>query len=97
VHSLGRYGGIEEEPMPAADTTIEAARRQREALAGTTASERATMAFEMSQLVRQLVIDGIRSRRPELSPDELALQLIERLHGKEMAAAVAASAAFHGR
>lgn len=77
--------------MPAADTTIEAARRQREVLASRTAAERAAMALEMSELVRQLVLDGIRLRQPDISPNEITLQLIERLHGPELAAAVAAS------
>ncbi len=75
----------------ATDTTIEAARMQRQALTGKTADERAQMAFEMSELVRQLVMDGIHRRHPDMSPDEFTLQLIERLHGRELATAVAAS------
>lgn len=77
--------------MPATDTTIEAARIQRQVLAGKTPEERAQMAFEMSELVRQLVMDGIRRRHPDLSEDEFRLKLIERLHGRELAAAVAAA------
>lgn len=77
--------------MPAADTTIEAARRQRAVLASKTEAERAAMAFEMSELVRQLVLDGIRLRHPDAGPDELPLLLIERLHGQALASAVAAS------
>lgn len=81
--------------MPAADTTVEAARRQREVLAGKTADERSMMAVEMSEFVRQLVVDGIRSRQPGIGGDELALQLIERLHGRELAGAVARHLAAH--
>jgi hypothetical protein len=88
-----RYATVKPEDltMPAADTTNEAARLQRQVLAGKTADERATMALEMSELVRQLVVDGIRRRHPNLGPDEVTLRLIERLHGRRLAAAVAAS------
>ena len=79
--------------MPAADTTIDAARRQREVLASKTVGERAAMALEMSELVRQLVIDGIRRRLPDIAPEALTLLLIERFHGRELAIAVAASSA----
>ena len=77
--------------MPAADTTIEAARLQRQVLAGKTAGQRAAMALEMSELLRQLVIDGIRLRHPDITADELTHRLIERLHGRDLATAVAAS------
>lgn len=77
--------------MLAADTTTEAARVQRDAIARKTGSERAAMAFEMSELVRQLVLDGIRRREPQGSAADHALQLIERFHGRDIAAAVAAS------
>jgi len=79
--------------MPAADTTIDAARIQRAVIASKTPSERGAMALEMSELVRQLVIDGIRRRQPDISEGELSLQLIERLHGREVASAVAAAVA----
>ena len=77
--------------MPATDTTVEAARMQRQILADKTADERAVMAFEMSELVRQLVVDGIHRRHPVISPSDFTLELIERLHGRKLAAAVAAS------
>lgn len=83
--------------MPAADTTPEAARRQREVLAAKSPSERAEMALEMSELVRQLTIDGIRLRHPGISDDELQLQLIERLHGRALAQAVADARSAAGR
>ena len=73
--------------MRTGDTTVEASRVQRRALANKTADERAQMALEMSELVRQLVMDGIQSRNPELTQQESTFQLIERLHGSEMAIA----------
>ena len=52
--------------MPAADTTKEAARRQRAALAARTPGERAAMALGMSDLLRPMTLDGSRIRRPDL-------------------------------
>ena len=49
------------------------------------------MALEMSELLRQLVIDGIRLRHPDITSDELTRRLIERLHGRDVATAAAAS------
>jgi len=75
--------------MPTGDTTVEASRVQRRALANKTSDERAQMALEMSELVRQLVMDGIQRRNPELTRQESRFQLIQRLHGSELAIAVA--------
>lgn len=74
-----------------ADTTREAARRQRAALAARSGEERIAMAFEMSAIMRQLVLDGIRRRHPDSTPEEFRLRLIERLHGRSVAPAVATS------
>ncbi len=77
--------------MAARDTSPDAARVQREALAAKSGSERVAMTFEMSELVRQITIDGIRRRQPDISDDELSLALIERLHGPQLARQVAAA------
>lgn len=77
--------------MPASDTTSEAARVQREVLASKSGAERASMVFEMSELVYRLTIDGIRRRHPDLDEAEVMLALIERMHGRELARAVAES------
>jgi hypothetical protein len=83
--------------VSASDTTIDAARRQRAIYASKSAEERATMALEMSQLVRELAMDGIRRRHPDIGPDEALLRLIERCHGQALADEVKASlAAQHG-
>lgn len=79
--------------MPSADTTLDAARHQRAVYASKTAAERATMALEMSQLVRELAMEGIRRRHPDIDPDQAMLQLIERCHGRALADEVKASLA----
>jgi hypothetical protein len=50
------------------------------------------MVVEMSEIVRQLVLDGLRHRHPDASEDELRLLLIERLHGPDVALDIAARA-----
>ena len=79
--------------MRAADTTPEAARWQRAALAARSPEERAAMAVEMSEMIRQITLDGIRMRHPGLDSRAEQLELIERLHGRAVAEAVAASPA----
>ena len=75
--------------VTALDTTSEAARIQRAVLRNKTGTERVAMTLEMSQLVRQIAIDGIGRRSPGLDRDELIARLIEELHGPAVAQAVA--------
>jgi hypothetical protein len=74
-----------------ADTAADVARIRRAVLSSKTGAERTSMALEMSELVRQIAIDGIRRRSPDIGSAELVLKLIERLHGREIADAVSAS------
>ena len=71
------------------DTTDEMARIQRQILASKTGEERTAMVVEMSELVFQTVIEGIRRRSPGISDHDLRFEFIERLHGPEAAQAVA--------
>lgn len=77
--------------MPAADTTIDMARRQRQVLASKSPQDRVAMVVEMFELVRELAIEGIRRRHPGIGDEQMRLRLIERLHGRAIAAAVEAS------
>ena len=77
--------------MFASDTSADAARVQRSVLAGKSGDERTSMAFEMSELVYELTLDGIRRREPHLSGSDLTIALIERMHGPVVAQAVADS------
>lgn len=54
------------------------------------------MALEMSEMVRDLTLEGILRRTPDIDGPELALALIERLHGPALAAKVAASGVMVG-
>ena len=73
--------------MPAADTTHEVARRQRAVFASKTPTERVAMVEEMSALIKELALEGIRRRHPDLDDEQTMLHLIERLHGKDLARA----------
>ena len=74
--------------VTAMDTSAEAARLQRAVLRGKTGEQRVAMALEMSELVRQIAIDGIRHRSPGIDADSLLVQLLEELHGPALARAV---------
>jgi len=82
--------------MKPRDTSAEAASIQRDVIASKTGSQRTLMAFEVSELVRQVMIDGIRRRQPDLDGPGLTLALIERLHGPSVAAAIAQAGAVSG-
>ena len=77
--------------MPAADTTIDVAKRQRSVLASKSPAERVAMVGEMSALVRELALEGIRRRHPGLRDDEVLIRLIERMHGRALAEIAQAS------
>jgi hypothetical protein len=48
------------------------------------AARRAELAFELSERMRELAIEGIRARSPELSYDEAKLLLWRHLLGEEL-------------
>ena len=58
------------------DTTSEAALRQFQILSRLSLEDRARMRFELSENVRQVLIDGIRSREPDLSKKEIIQRVL---------------------
>jgi hypothetical protein len=70
------------------DTTREAARRQAEIFRGLSGSERAEMAWRMSEAARELTIAGIRHRHPEWTEEQVHHALLESLHGPHVAAEI---------
>lgn len=52
--------------------------------AGLTGAERVTMAMEMAEEAKAVAVAGIRARRPDLSPDEVAREWLRLLHGDEV-------------
>jgi len=63
------------------DTSPEAAAFQREIFRRMTTAQRLCLALEMSESMRNVALAGLRSRRPELSADELSRELMRIMYG----------------
>jgi hypothetical protein len=66
--------------MPS-DTTPEAAAIQQDIFRHLTTEQRLRMALEMSESMREIALAGVRSRRPDLTADELSHELIRIMYG----------------
>ncbi len=62
------------------DTHPTAAAIQAEIIRRMTAAQRLRMALEMSESVRNVALAGLRSRRPELTEDELTRELLRVMY-----------------
>lgn len=76
--------------MRPADTTPEALAVQRRAWAAMGPEARVATAIRLSQAVRATTRDGIRADHPAWSDAEVDHELLRRLYGDELAAAVRA-------
>jgi len=63
------------------DTNPEAAAIQAEIFRRMTPEQRVRLACEMSEGMRDVALAGLRSRRPELTEDELARELMRLMYG----------------
>jgi hypothetical protein len=54
---------------------------QQEVFRRMTTAERLRMALEMSESIRNVALAGLRSRRPELTPQELSSELLRLMYG----------------
>jgi len=68
----------------ARDTSPEAHAAQLEVLARLGPARRVELAFELSEQLREVAVEGIRSRNPELSLGEARRVLWRRLLGEEL-------------
>ncbi|MBV8205430.1 MAG: hypothetical protein JO041_01455 [Acidobacteria bacterium] len=66
------------------DTSPQAAEVHLEWFRRMTPAQRLEMALEMSEEVRGLALAGLRSRRPELTANELKRELIRLMYGLEI-------------
>ena len=66
--------------MPS-DTTPEAAAVQQDIFRRLTTEQRLRMALEMSESMREIALAGLRSRRPDLTANELSRELIRIMYG----------------
>ncbi len=63
------------------DTHPSAAAIQRNIFRRMTTEERIRIALEMSESMRNVALAGLRSRRPELTADELSRELMRIMYG----------------
>jgi hypothetical protein len=63
------------------DTHREADLIQQDFFRRMRAAERLRMALEMSDALRRISLEGLRSRRPELSHEELSSELMRLMYG----------------
>jgi hypothetical protein len=63
------------------DTHPKIASLQREIFRRMRPEERVQMAIEMSNSIRRVALDGIRMRKPGLSPEEEMRELLRVMHG----------------
>lgn len=71
------------------DTSPGARRRHRAAWAAFDGEERVRLAVEMAEQAKHVAFAGIRSRNPQLSAEEVAVEWVRVLHGDEVAARIA--------
>lgn len=63
------------------ETHSDAEAIQQEIFRRMTPEERLGLALEMSESLRRVALDGLRSRRPELSEQELSAELMRLMYG----------------
>lgn len=72
--------------MPRSDTSPEVRRRQIDAYRSLSADERMALGIDLSESMRAVTTDGIRSRHPEFDDRQVAEELIRIWHGLDMLA-----------
>ena len=70
--------------MRSGDTTPEAAAIQLDIIRRKTGAERVELALEMSRMVRELQLAGLRNRFPDLSERDLLRRLVLELYSIEL-------------
>lgn len=72
--------------MPRSDTSPEVRRRQIDAHRSLSADERMALGIDLSESMRKVKIDGIRSRHREFDDREIAEELFRIWHGLDVLA-----------
>ncbi|MBK6311294.1 MAG: hypothetical protein IPF42_12230 [Candidatus Microthrix sp.] len=65
------------------DTSSEAHAVQRAVFQAMTGEQRVLAALAMADEAREISMSGIRARRPELSDEQVRLEWLQLLHGRE--------------
>lgn len=76
------------------DTTTDAHRKQIEILRKMSPERRALISFELSDNIRQIAMEGIRSQHPEFNEIQVRRELLRRIAGNELYRKIAAAKGF---
>jgi hypothetical protein len=77
--------------LPKEDTNIDALRKQFEILEHIGIEGRAEMTFQLSDKARQELIADIKRQHPELTKQQLIVEIIRRCYGEKLAQEVTAA------
>ncbi len=66
------------------DTSADVAAAQASVYRRMTPEERVRIASEMSEAARQIAVEGIRSRHPQYTDDDVLSALFRAIHGDEL-------------
>lgn len=76
------------------DTTPEAHKRQVEILRKLSPERKALMAMELTDNIRQIAVEGIRSRHPEFNEKQIMRELLRMIVGDELFQKIAIAKGF---
>jgi hypothetical protein len=76
------------------DTTLEAHRKQVEILRKLSPQRKALMAIELTDNIRQIAVEGIKSRYPEFSEKQVMRELLRLIVGDELFQKIATAKGF---
>jgi hypothetical protein len=74
---------VQSTAMPASDTSPAAHARQLELYRRVGPERRAEIAAELSEAIREISREGVRSRHPELSEEEITRELLRIFYGRK--------------
>ena len=77
--------------MHLADTDPEVRRRQLEVYRAMSAQQRVLLALALSEDLRRVALDGIRSRKPASDEADLRVEWLRMLHGDRLAVILSAA------
>jgi hypothetical protein len=76
------------------DTTLDAHKKQVEILRKLSPQRKALMAIELTDNIREIAVEGIRSRHPEFSEKQVMRELLRMIVGDELFQKIATAKGF---
>jgi hypothetical protein len=76
------------------DTTLDAHKKQVEILRKLSPERKALLAMELTDNIRQIAVEGIRTRHPEFNEKQVMRELLRLIIGDELFKKIAAAKGF---